>query len=172
MDKQMKKIGIFYSFNTTQTASVAEKIAREIGEEKLDKINAEDVDEKTFMSYDNMILGAPTWFDGELPNYWDEFVPAIEDMDLNGKTIAIFGNGDQKRYPENFVDAIGLLAELLQARGAKIVGETPSKGYKFESSRALKGKKFMGLAIDNMNQKKHTDERVKKWVQDILKAFQ
>jgi flavodoxin I len=45
--------------------------------------------EKTFLSYDNLILGVPTWFDGELPNYWDEFVPALEDLDLKGKTVAI-----------------------------------------------------------------------------------
>ena len=26
--------------------------------------------EKSF-SYDSYILSVPTWFDGELPNYWD-----------------------------------------------------------------------------------------------------
>ena len=58
--------------------------------------------EEIFLSHKNMILGVPTWFDGELPNYWDEFVPAIEDLDLKGKTIAIYGLGNQVEYPENF----------------------------------------------------------------------
>jgi flavodoxin I len=42
----------------------------------------EEISEEIFTAYDQMILGVSTWFDGELPNYWDEFVPAIEDMNL------------------------------------------------------------------------------------------
>lgn len=48
---------------------------------------------KTFLSYNNLILGVPTWFDGELPNYWDEFVPALEEMHLSGKKNRHFWAG-------------------------------------------------------------------------------
>lgn len=48
-----------------------------------------------------MIVGASTWFDGELPTYWDELVPELESLDLKGKKVAIFGLGDQKNYPDN-----------------------------------------------------------------------
>ncbi|HCC30402.1 MAG TPA: flavodoxin, partial [Marinilabiliales bacterium] len=75
-----------------------------------------------FHDYENFILGVPTWFDGELPNYWDEFIPELEEADLKGKTFALYGAGDQKGYPENFVDAMGILAELLEKRGGKIIG--------------------------------------------------
>ena len=167
----MKKIGLFYSFNTRKTSIVAEKIAKELGEDKVDKINVEEIDEKQFLAYDNMILGSPTWFDGELPNYWDEFVPAIEDLDMKGKTVAIFGTGDQKGYPENFVDAIGILAELLESQGAKIVGETSTEGYHFECSRGVRDGKFMGLAIDQDNEAKKTNKRVKDWVAQIQEEF-
>ncbi|MBK7093809.1 MAG: flavodoxin [Saprospiraceae bacterium] len=118
-----------------------------------------------------MILGVPTWFDGELPNYWDEFVPEIEDMDLKGKKIAIFGNGNQKEYSENFVDGIGIMANLLQQRGATIIGHTSAEGYTFEKSRALIGDKFMGLALDFENQAGKNKDRIKNWAENIKKEF-
>jgi len=166
----MKKIGLFYSFNTVKSGQIAKKIEKEFGKD-VEKVNAEDVDEKKFLSFDNMILGVPTWFDGELPNYWDEFVPAIEDMDLKGKKVAIYGAGDQKGYPENFVDGIGIMAELLEMQGATIVGKTSAEGYTFESSKALRGKQFAGLALDFENQQKMNTERVKKWCMQLKKKF-
>jgi len=104
----MKKVALIYSFNSTKTAKIAEKIIKEWADESLMPVNAENIDEDTFMAYDQLILGVPTWFDGELPNYWDEFVPAIDDLNLNGKTFAIYGLGDQVNYSENFLDAVEL----------------------------------------------------------------
>ena len=95
----MKKTAIFYSFNTKNSSKVAEKIKKAFGESELETINTEELTEEQFLVYDNLILSVPTWFDGELPNYWDEFVPALEELDLKGKKIAIFGLGDQKGYP-------------------------------------------------------------------------
>lgn len=167
----MKKIGLFYSYNTRKSSIVADKIAKEIGKENVDLINAEEIDEDKFMAYDNIIISAPTWFDGELPNYWDEFVPALEDMNLKGKTIGIFGLGDQKGYPENFVDAIGIMGELLEKLGAKLIGETSTNDFTFEKSKAVRNGKFMGLALDVDNQNKLTGQRIKDWVEKIKKEF-
>ena len=83
-----------------------------------------------FAAYDCFIVGASTWFDGELPTYWDELLPELRTMDLKGKKVAIFGLGDQVRYPENFADGIGLLAEVFEEDGAALVGFTSSEGYK------------------------------------------
>lgn len=166
----MKKIGIFYSFNTKNTSKIAKQIAKAFDAEIAEE-NVEEMTEDTFLEYDNLILGVPTWFDGELPNYWDEFVPAIEDMDLSGKKIAIFGLGDQKGYPQNFVDAIGILAEILETQGAEIVGKTSVDGYDFESSKALRDGKFLGLALDLENQADKNDERIKNWINDLTKSF-
>ncbi len=167
----MRKTGLFYSFNAKKTSFVAEQIVNEFDGEKIDAINADTVTPNKFQEYDNLILGVPTWFDGELPGCWDEFVPAIEDMDLKGKRVAIFGNGDQKGYPENFVDAIGLMAEILEAQGAVIVGLTDNKGYTFESSKAVRGDKLLGLALDFENQKSKNNERIKKWCLKIKEEF-
>jgi flavodoxin I len=168
----MIKIGIFYSFNSKKTARAAEKITEELGTEfNLVQVNAEELTEEVFLSFNNLILGVPTWFDGELPNYWDEFVPALEDLDLTGKTIAIFGLGNQVEYPENFGDAVGIMAELVQERGAKLIGTTSTDGYTFESSRAITEGKFVGLILDQESQPRLSKDRVAEWVSDIKTQF-
>jgi flavodoxin I len=167
----MKKTGIFYSFNTNKTAQVAKKVIENFDKNTIESVNAEEVTAEQFTSYENLILGCPTWFDGELPNYWDEFVPALEELDLKGKTVAIYGNGDQKGYPENFCDAVGLMVELLERQGAKVVGFTSRDGYTYESSKAERGDQFCGLAIDFENQAKLTNSRVKDWCAQLKKEL-
>lgn len=163
----MSKIGVFYSFNSHKTKKIGEKIVELLGESKAESMNAETVTEKEFLRYNHLILGVPTWFDGELPNYWDEFVPAIEDMDLSGKTVAIYGLADQVGYPENFGDAVGLMAKLLVSRGATVIGETSPEGYTFESSKALVNGQFLGLILDQENQARLTEKRLEKWIEQI-----
>lgn len=166
----MSKTAIIYSFNTHKSKKVAEKIIDTFGD-NIEAINAEELTREVFENFDSFILSSPTWFDGELPNYWDEFVPDLEEMDLKGKTFAVFGLGDQKGYPENFCDAIGILVEILEECGAKIVGSTSIEGYTFESSRAKRGPLFVGLTLDQENQARLTDERVKNWVEILKKEF-
>ena len=167
----MRKVGIFYSFNTVKTAKIAEKIKEAFGEAESNLVNVEQTNAEQFLSYDNIICGTSTWFDGELPNYWDEFIPDLEDMDLSNKTIALFGLGDQKGYPENFLDGMGLLGEILSRSGARIVGFTSAEGYSFESSRALQNERFIGLAIDYENQATMNTERVTRWVEQLKSEF-
>jgi flavodoxin I len=167
----MKKTAIIYSFNTKKSGKIAEQIKEAFSDENIELVNAEDLTEDIFGSFDQLILGVPTWFDGELPNYWDEFVPAIEDMDLKGKKIALYGLGDQKGYPENFQDGMGILAEILEEQGAEIVGFTSTEGYTFERSRALRGDQFVGLAIDYENQGSLNKKRIPAWVESLKETF-
>ncbi len=170
----MKKIGLFYSFATDKTKRCAKKIEESFNSKKFE-VTAVDVNEtlteEQFLEFDNIIAGAATWFDGELPFYWDEFVPAVEGMDLSKKQIAIFGLGDQVTASENFCDAMGILGSLFKERGAKLIGYSGTEGYIFEGSGALDGGKFMGLALDLDNQAKLTDERIKAWVKQLEKEF-
>lgn len=169
--RAMSKTAIIYSFNTQKSQKVALKIIEAFGENEIEAVNAEEISVNTLKAYKHFILSAPTWFDGELPNYWDEFVPDLEEMDLSGKSFAIFGLGDQKGYPENFCDAIGILAELLEQCGANIVGHTSTKAYTFEASKAQRGNNFVGLALDQENQARLTQERVNNWVKQLRTEF-
>jgi flavodoxin I len=167
----MSKTAIIYSFNTKKTGKIATQIQEGFEDPTIEMLNAEEITEDLFLSYDRIIMGVATWFDGELPNFWDEFVPALEDMDLTGKKFALFGLGDQIGYSENFLDGVGIMAEILEEQGATLVGFTSSEGYEFESSRALRNDQFMGLAIDYENQGSMNKERVAAWVEQLKKEF-
>ena len=167
----MNKIAIIYSFNTKKTGKVAELIKETFDNDMVEMVNAEEINESLFMSFDQIIMGVATWFDGELPNFWDEFVPALEDMDLSGKKIALYGLGDQKGYPENFLDGVGLMANILEKRNANLIGFTSVEGYEFESSHAVRGNEFAGLAIDYENQGSMSKGRITAWVESLKQEF-
>ena len=168
----MAKTGIFYSFNSKKTSKAGEKIAQEFGDDfKIVPVNAEELTEEQFLSFDQLILGVPTWFDGELPNYWDEFVPALEELDLKKKTVAIYGLGNQVEYPENFGDAVGIMAALVKERGAKLIGQTEIDGYTYEGSKAEIDGKFIGLLLDQETQPRLSKDRIAKWVADLKKQL-
>jgi flavodoxin I len=168
----MKHIGLFYGESTTKTAAVAKKIQETFGKTQVDLMPIEEAWKKEFQQYDCLIAGAATWFDGELPSYWDEIVPILITLDLKGKKIAIFGLGDQANYPDNFVDSIGLLSQAFHATGAQIVGFTSTKGYQFNHSQALVGNQFSGLVLDQENQSDQTDDRIRNWVKQLKKEFE
>ncbi len=91
-------------------------------------------------------------------------------MKLKGKKVAIFGLGDQIRYPENFADGIGLLAEVFEGDGATLVGFTSSEGYTFERSKGLRGEQWCGLVVDLDNQSEQAEKKIKAWCQQVKKS--
>ncbi|GHS91950.1 flavodoxin [Bacteroidia bacterium] len=163
----MEKIGIFYSTNAVKTSAVAQEIIEALGKDNVEIISVEQAWKEDFEKYNNIIIGVSTWFDGELPTYWDELIPELSNVILKNKRIAIFGLGDQLNYPENFADGVGILAEKFTGLGVKLTGFTSTEGYRFEYSKALKGNQFQGLIIDVENQDEQTKERVKNWVKTL-----
>ena len=156
----MKKIGLFYGTSTKKTAGIAQQIQAAFGEADLDIVPIESAWKEEFLTYSYLIVGTSTWFDGELPTYWDEIMPELTSLELKDKKVAIFGLGDQVNYPDNFVDGIGLLAEAFETAGAQLVGLTSAEGYSFNHSQALKDGKLLGLALDIENQPEQTEKRI------------
>ena len=167
----MKKIGLFYATKADKTTWVAEKIQKEFGKDRIEVVPIEQAWQNDFAAYDCFIVGAPTWFDGELPTYWDELLPELRTLDLKGKKVAVFGLGDQIRYPENFADGIGLLAEVFEGDGATLVGFTSSERYTFERSRALRGDRWCGLVVDLDNQSEQAEKRIREWCEQVKNEF-
>lgn len=167
----MEKIGLFYSFNSKKTAKIAGIIHNAFSGDDVQMINVDEVKKEYFLEFDNMIIGVSTWFDGELPNYWDELLPSLEEIDFSHKRIAVFGLGDQKEYPENFCDAIGILAVFFEEKGALIVGKIPLEGYTFEGSKAAINGQFIGLPLDQENQARLTNGRIEHWVGNLKTEF-
>lgn len=167
----MKKIGIFYSANAIKTRDIAKKIVAAFKDSDIETIAIEEASQKDFEKYDNIIAGISTWFDGEIPMYWDEVIPEIESAKLKGKKIAVFGLGDQVGYPDNFADGIGILANIFLTSGAILVGKTSVEGYNFEKSQAQESDKFLGLIIDIENQADKTEQRINQWVKQLKIDF-
>ena len=82
--------------------------------------------------------------------------------------VGIFGCGDQEDYADYFCDAIGTVRDIVEPRGAIIVGNWSTDGYTFEASKALLDDgNFIGLCIDEDRQPELTAERVEKWTKQI-----
>ena len=169
----MSKIGLFYGSNTGKTESAAEMIQAEFGGESIVTLHEiADASDSDFNDYENIIIGCPTWDIGELQPDWDGFYnDDLDNVDFSGKTVAYFGTGDQVGYAENFQDAMGILEEKISSLGGKTVGSWPTDGYEHEASKAEKGGKFVGLALDEDNQSELTESRIKEWVTQLKSEF-
>ena len=168
-----QEIGFFYGSTTGMTEDVAYRIEAYIKEKhglKIVPINIIDLDDPNDMFlYKRIILGMPTWNYGEYQDDWEQVVDKIASANLDGTVIAMFGLGDQIGYPEYYLDALGMIGEQLSAQGATFIGEWPTDGYKFTSSKAVKANgKFIGLALDEDSQPEKTQERLEAWVDQVL----
>ncbi len=172
----VEKIGLFYATTTGNTERVAEKIKREfekqIGEDVVELHNIADPSTAEFLdNYTIYIFGVSTWYEGDFQDFWKMFLPVLEEKDLRGKVVAIFGLGDQVNHGNYFVDAMGKLYDLVVRKGARVVGSWSIEGYEFKNSKAVREGKFVGLAVDEDNQSHLTDERVEKWVAQLIREF-
>ncbi|NIY81753.1 flavodoxin FldB [Vibrio hepatarius] len=169
------KIGLFYGSTTCYTEMAAEKIRAIIGEDMVDIHNVKESPLSLMTEYDFLILGISTWDFGEIQEDWNEIWDQIGGVTLNGKTVALFGLGDQEGYGEWYLDAMGMLHDELKKSGANIIGYWPKDdSYEFEASKALTedGSQFVGLALDEDSQYELSDERIATWVEQILIEYQ
>lgn len=159
---------LIYGTMTGNTTSVAEAIQATlpdlIDEVKcIDKAKADD-----FRSSDLLVLGGSTWGDGELTDDWADFFPQLDQIDFTGKTVALFGVGDQVSYTYNFVSAMKLLYDKVIDRGARVIAsKVPIDGFEFAHSESVVNGKFVGLAIDEMNESELTQARIEAWAKTI-----
>lgn len=176
----MSKVGIFFGTDTGNTRKIAKMIYKDLGEDLADKpLNINRVDADTLAAYELLILGTPTYGSGELPGLsaecqaesWEEFMPNFDELDLEGKKVALYGLGDQVNYPDEFLDALGELHEAVTDSGAETCGAWPTDGYEYESSGAEDDDVFVGLALDNDNQSSLTAERLATWIAQVKSEF-
>jgi flavodoxin I len=169
--KTMARIGLFYGTQTGHTETVAEMLQQQLGEDQVDLHDISDVYADDLSAYQYLIVGCPTWNIGELQGDWDGFFPRLDEIDFSGKKVAYFGVGDQYGYPDNFLDAIGILEEKISERGGQTVGHWSVEGYEFTESKAFRDGKFVGLGLDEDNQPELTESRVQQWVEQLKPAF-
>ncbi|VUC75819.1 flavodoxin FldB [Salmonella sp. NCTC 11881] len=87
----------------------AEKIRDILGPELVTLHNLKDDAPALMEQYDVLILGIPTWDFGEIQEDWEAVWEQLDDLNLEGKIVALYGMGDQLGYGEWFLDALGML---------------------------------------------------------------
>ena len=161
------RIKLIYGSDTGNTELVTEDLVKLLGDVEVTTV-ADLIPED--WDHDKFILGIPTWYDGELQSDWEDYFEEFKTINFTGKTVAIFGLGDQLGYDEWFCDGIGILAEVILKNGGRVIGYTDKdESYDFDTTpkSIIKDDVFYGLCIDEDNQGELTQERLSKWVEQI-----
>ncbi len=169
----MAKIGLFFGSDEGNTEKVAYRIQARFGADLVDVHDIADVTQLDFANYDKIILGIPTWDFGQIQSDWEEFWDDIAQVDFSGKQVALYGLGDQFGYGDYFLDAMGMLHDLILPNGPEMVGYWPTEGYEFEASKAqIPGQNlFVGLALDEDQQENLSAARLNTWCEQICEEF-
>ena len=155
------KIGIFYGSSTGTTQSLAEQIALKTGVSKADTHDVADAAPDT-----SCVSG-----DGDLQDDWYGFLDKIKTRDLSGKTVALFGCGDSESYPDTFCNALGTIYEELQPTGCRFVGAYEPQDYAVTDSGVCRDGKFVGLAVDELNEDDKTAARTDRWIEAVKREL-
>lgn len=165
-------IGLFYGSDTGNTEDVAIELQKMWSATKLEMIEACDMTVLDYARFDFIIIGLSTWYDGELQSDFEDFFEDFKTIDFTGKTIAMFGLGDQYGYDEYFVDGLGILGEVILHNGGHIIGMWPDVEYDYAESKGIFQKGlFYGLALDEDNQVHLTEKRLQKWIEQLEVEF-
>ncbi len=130
------------------------------------------VEQKDFETADRIIIGSSTvgeetWGEEKANSPWADFFRLLEEVEWRNQQVAIFGLGDQVRWPRHFVDGIAVIYDKLESLGVDAEGVWPVEGYNFEESEAQQGDHFLGLALDHDNEPELSEERIKAWLESL-----
>lgn len=171
----MNTIGLFYGTDTGNTERTAKRIKELLetyygaGSVELNEIYKKKSEDMA--KYNWLVLGMPTWYDGELQGDWESFIEEMKKIDFSGKTVAFFGLGDQYGYASYFCDALGVFAAIVEQQNGKLIGLTSVAGFEHDFSKAQRGDKFVGLCLDVDNQDDLTEPRIQDWIKQITAEF-
>lgn len=160
----MKPTVVIYGSSTGTCQSIAESIASKLGVEAVDVAS---LSADTVNNNDNLILGTSTWGAGEMQDDWYDGVKVLKSAGLAGKTVALFGCGDAESYSDTFVGGMKELYDAVVEAGATVLPGVSTDGYTFDDSEAVDGDKFVGLALDDVNEDDKTESRVDAWIEAI-----
>ena len=133
----MASVGLFFGSDTGNTEHISKLIQKELGKDLIDIHDIAKSSKANIEQYDLLLFGIPTWYYGEAQCDWDDFFPEFEQIDFTDKLVAIFGCGDQEDYAEYFLDAMGMVNDIIEAKGAIVVGHWSTDSYDFEASKGM-----------------------------------
>ena len=158
---------LVYGSDTGNTDEIVNTFVTDLFKDSfnLEIVEVGNLTSEDWTSHTLYLLGIPTWYDGELQSDWEDYFEEFKTIDFTGKTVAVFGLGEQLGYGEWFCDGIGILAEVVIKNGGTAIGLTKKDtSFEFENSKALKDEDtFWGLCLDEDNQSELTEDRLKDW---------
>ena len=137
----------------------------------IDQVKVEDLKNAEQYIIGCSTVGSETWDNKDNSDPWPAFINQLDSVGISEKKVALFGLGDQVRWPMHFVDGMAVLNEQILSKGAKVIGKWPVEGYDHEDSEAQDNGFFVGLALDEDIQPELSEERVTKWVAQIKSEF-
>lgn len=164
----MSDIKVIYGSSTGSTESAARQIAEGLGASCVNVAQASADDFQSAV----LILGSSTWGCGDLQDDWETNKPLLEQADLKGRIVALFGQGDQYGFGDTYLDGMGQLYKIAAGRGARFIGKTSATGYAHSGSQAQEGDQFCGLALDDTNESELTKARIEAWIVQLKDELQ
>lgn len=161
------RTGIFYGSTMGTTEALAKQIAQKLKVPPADIYNVAEVSADQVMDYDLLLFGSSTWGAGDLQDDWYGFVDQLKNKDLTGKRVAFFGCGDSASYPDTFCDALSVLYDDLSGTGCVFVGAYVPEDYTVTDSAVCRDGKFIGLAVDDVNESDKTEDRIDAWIANL-----
>jgi flavodoxin I len=168
----MPETGLFFSSSTGNCQTIARIITNCFKPHAVEVHDVMHTKGSLIDNYKNLIFGIPTWSKSKIHEDWQDFLPQVPIGLLKRKKIAIYGSADQRTYPDNFADGMGILYLWLLEHQGRIVGSWPTTGYAFRRSQAMVNGKFIGLVLDEDVQPHLTKTRVAQWVDQLKTEFE
>lgn len=158
----MRKTIVVYGSTTGTCQKFAEQIAQKLGVN--DVMNVSEVHADIFVGYNNLLLATSTWGVGELQDDWYDGVDMLRSLDLDGKTVALFGCGDADEYPDTFCGGMAEIYNVVKDSGAKLIGQVAANTYNYSNSEAVVDGNFVGLALDCSESEDKNGKRIDDWI--------
>ncbi|WP_211744914.1 flavodoxin [Paenibacillus sp. Marseille-Q4541] len=116
----MANILIVYASLTGNTEEIADLIAAGIkgSDHKVVMKTSEECRADELLNYDGALIGLYTWGDGDLPDEFLDFYEELDEIDLTGYPIALFGSGDTSY--DLFCGAVDTAEAKVKERGAVV----------------------------------------------------
>lgn len=121
----MGKVLLLYASMTGNTELIAEIIADVVeskGYEIVTKtFELDPIDVEELLDYDGVLVGTYSWDDGELPYEVEDFHEELDDVEIPGKVVGVFGSGDM--FYDTFGGAANLMGDRFEEKQANLVPE-------------------------------------------------
>ena len=119
----MNKILVICSSCTGNTEMMAKAIVHYIQKQEhhvvYKSFEFDVIDVKELLEYDLVLIGTHSADDGQIPYEAEDFYNELNEVDLTGRLIGVFGSGES--FYDVFCESIELMGNHLEHLGAKLV---------------------------------------------------